>query len=104
MITTRRSSFGWPELLLVLAVVSLILQLFFPSVWWAIVDVRQWSRPTWFVVNLVVVLTLVGIRLAPEVKQALAGRRAEAEKRRQRDERKQRAAERNERLSRRTER
>ena len=90
------------EFLLVLAGVSLILQLFFPSVWWALVDVRQWSRLTWFLVNLGVVAALVAIRVAPDVRQAVAARRAEAEKRRHRDERKQRAAERDERLSRRT--
>jgi len=105
MIRARRSGFAWLEFLLVLAAVSLILQLFLPSVWQALVgtlDVRNWSRLTWFLVNLGVVAALVAIRVAPDVRQAVAARRAEAEKRRQRDERKRRAADRQEGLSRRT--
>ena len=102
MIAARRSGFAWLELLLVLAGVSFILQVFFPAAWWAIVDVWQWSRLTWFLVNLGVAVVLVAIRVAPDVRQALAARRAEAEKRRHCDERRQRAAEREKRLSRRT--
>ena len=103
--STGRSGFAWLELLMVLAGLALVLQLFLPSVWWAMVsslDVRNWSRLTWFLVNLGVLVALVGIRLAPDARQALAVRKAEAEKRRHRDERKQRAAQREERLSRRT--
>ena len=102
MIRARRSGVAWLEFVLVLAAVSLILQLFFPSAWWAMVDVRNWSRLTWFLVNLAVVVALVAIRVAPEVRQALAARRADAEKRRQRDERKRQAAEHQQRLSRHT--
>jgi len=102
MVAARRSGFAWLGFLLVLAGVSLILRLFSPAAWWALVDVRQGSRLTWFLVNLGVVVVLVAIRVAPDVRQAIAARRAEAEKRRHRDERKQRAAQREERLSRRT--
>ena len=85
-----RHAIAWLELLMVLAIVSLVLQLF-PAAWWwlvGIVDVRQWSRWTWFVVNLAVVVLLIAGRLAPDMTEALARRRAEKAKRRQRGERK----------------
>ena len=52
-----RSGFALLELLLVLALVALILQLF-PS-FWAALDARTWSRATWVVLNLVVLASLV---------------------------------------------
>ncbi len=59
-----RSGFAWLELLLALAILALVLQLF-PSVWvgtlWAL-DVRNWPRTVWFAVNCVLLLALVGIR------------------------------------------
>lgn len=57
----------WLELLLVLAVVGLVLQLF-PSVAQRIVetlDFRYWSRWTWFVANISVLLLLLVVRLGP---------------------------------------
>jgi tetratricopeptide (TPR) repeat protein len=62
----------WLELLLAAAVVGLGLQ-FFPGVGtavWRAVDVRNWNRPTWFVLNAFIVLLLVSVRFAPEMRTA----------------------------------
>jgi hypothetical protein len=59
------AGFAWLELLLVLAVVALLLQLF-PSLWTAVLwtlDVRNWSRTVWFAETWVVLGMLVGVRL-----------------------------------------
>lgn len=60
----HRQGAAWLELLLALAIFSLILQLFPPLA--QALDVRTWTRSTWFVVNLVFVTALVLIRLAPD--------------------------------------
>ena len=60
-----RSGFALLELLLVVAIVALILQLF-PSLWGAL-DVRTWSRATWVVLNLVVLAGLVVVRHAEPI-------------------------------------
>lgn len=61
------SGFAWLELLLVLAFLALVIQVF-PSAWrslvWA-VDVRNWSRGVWMTLNFGVVLVLFGIRFGP---------------------------------------
>lgn len=96
-----RTGVAWLEVLLVLAIVALVLQLF-PALWWrlvALVDVRHWSRWTWFFVNLAVVAVLFGVRMAPEWSEAVARRRADKAKRRQQEERKRRAEERRERAA-----
>ena len=101
MIRPQRNAFAWLELLLVLAIVALVLQLF-PAIWWrlvGIVDVRNWSRWTWFFVNVTVVGLLIAVRLAPEMSEAIARRRAEKAKRYQQEERKRQAAERRERAA-----
>lgn len=49
--------FGLLELMLALAFLTFICQL-----WPSILDVRQWSRATWFILNLVIVLALVVAR------------------------------------------
>lgn len=62
----------WLELTLVAAGVGLALQ-FFPSVGtavWRAVDVRNWTRLTWFVLNALVILLLVSVRFASEIKAA----------------------------------
>ena len=62
----------WLELALVAAFVGLGLQ-FFPSASAAVLramDVRNWSRTTWFVINVLVVMLLVSVRFAPEMKAA----------------------------------
>jgi hypothetical protein len=67
----RRGS-AWIELLLVIALVSLLLQLC-PALVQAL-DFRSWSRGTWLFVNLVFVLGLAGFRFAPEVLRARSDR------------------------------
>lgn len=69
MTRRRRTGFAWLELLLALAAVALVLQLF-PSLTTTLrnaLDFRAWSRFTWFAMNLLVLLGLVGIRFGPEL-------------------------------------
>jgi hypothetical protein len=65
----NRNGVGWLELLLVLAVLALVFQVF-PSLWfnllWAM-DVRNWSRTAWFAVNVAVLLFLFGVRFVPDL-------------------------------------
>lgn len=87
----EHSGFALLELLLCLACIVLLLQMF-PNIWWSIVamlDVRQWSRVTWFSVNAAFVLVLIAARCAPEVREALNRRRAAANHRKKIQERKQ---------------
>ena len=88
---------------LVVSSVTLLFALF-PALWqWlmAAIDVRNWSRMTWFVANVVVVVILLSIRLAPNIKETLVSRQAVAARRRKTAERIQRAEDRKERLARR---
>lgn len=65
---TRRG-FAWLELLLVLAILVLLFELF-PSLWWivlAALNPRNWTRPIWIVVNLIVVLFLLTVRFGPQL-------------------------------------
>ncbi|MFV2070486.1 MAG: hypothetical protein ACC645_26260 [Pirellulales bacterium] len=103
MRSTRSKGIAWLEPLLVVAVVSLMFQLF-PSTWWwlvRVVDARKWSRRTCFLVNLFFLLVLVAVRAAPEIKASVARRRAEAAKRRKSEQRRQAALDREARMSRR---
>ncbi|TWT37165.1 hypothetical protein KOR34_21120 [Posidoniimonas corsicana] len=71
-----RAGIGKLELLLVLAILSLMLQLF-PSLWGSFlfaIDTRNWSRSAWLLLNGLIILGLVGIRLGPEL---VAGWRAQ---------------------------
>jgi hypothetical protein len=54
---------GWLEWALVVTVVVLVLQIFPQPVWWALgaLDFREWSRTTWFVLNLLFVIVVLGI-------------------------------------------
>lgn len=65
----RRHGVAWLEFLFVLAFAALILQLL-PTLaqkfLWAL-DLRNWSRTSWFIVNLMVVAALLGIRFAPDL-------------------------------------
>lgn len=100
---TQRSDLAWPKLLLVLAVISLAFQLY-PSTWWwllSVLDAREWSRLTWFVANLAIVLALVAVRAAPEIRTSFARRREEANSRLKRKERRQAILDRQARSSRR---
>jgi hypothetical protein len=65
----RSLRLGKLELLLVLAVVSLGLQLFPAGAWtllWML-DVRNWPRTVWFWVNIAIVAALVAVRLGPGI-------------------------------------
>jgi hypothetical protein len=62
-----RSGFALLELLLILAVLTLVLQLF-PSigkVFLALVDVRRWPRTVWFLANIGIVFIFLGWRFGP---------------------------------------
>lgn len=65
MIAHRRAGIAWLELLLVLAFLALLFQVF-PSLWFAL-DFRTWSRTTWFTLNLFVLFGLFGIRFGPDL-------------------------------------
>ena len=73
----RRTGAAWLEILLVLAFLSLLFQVF-PSLWmllWQAFDVRQWSRTTWMTLNDVVLVALFGVRFIPEALANLRERR-----------------------------
>jgi thiol:disulfide interchange protein len=57
------------ELLLALAVLALVFQLF-PSLWFAMLwatDVRNWPRNIWFAATWMVLIALLAIRIGPDV-------------------------------------
>jgi hypothetical protein len=58
-----------PWLEVAIAINALVLVfLLFPAAWYWLVgalDVRQWSRLTWFIANLIVVIVLLAIRYWP---------------------------------------
>ena len=62
----RGRGFTWLQLLLALACLALLLQLFpsLPKVFGRALDVRNWSRGVWLALNAIVVLTLTGVRLS----------------------------------------
>jgi uncharacterized membrane protein YqjE len=89
--------------LLVFSSVTLLFALF-PALWHrliAAIDVRNWSRLTWLLANVVVVVILLSIRLAPDIKEASDARQAARARGRKVAERKKRADDRKERLARR---
>ena len=64
-----RSGFAWLELLLALAFVALLWQ-FFPRVFikaLSYLDVRDWTRPVCFFLNLLVVIVLLSVRFGPDL-------------------------------------
>lgn len=64
-----RNGFAWLELLLALALLALMLQLF-PQVWQVVLwllDVRNWPRTMWFGMNLLVVFVLLAVRFGPQL-------------------------------------
>jgi len=67
-----RSGFAWMELLLGLAAIALLFQ-FYPALFhrfsW-VVDLRNWSQLTFFLMNVVVVLVLVGVRFGSDWKES----------------------------------
>ena len=67
---TMLAKVPWLEIALVATSMSLTLQLF-PAVGTALldlVDVRNWSRTTWFIVNLGFVAVLLAVRFMPTVR------------------------------------
>jgi hypothetical protein len=64
-----QSGFAWLELVLALAILALLGQLF-PSVErliYLVFDIRNWSQLAWIIANLMVVTTLVCIRFSCEL-------------------------------------
>ena len=65
----QKLSLGWLELSLGVAAVILVFQ-FFPELWqetlWAI-DLRRWSQGSYTLITTVILLTLVGMRFAPQL-------------------------------------
>lgn len=64
-----RSGFAWLELLLALAAVVLLMQMwpaFGSQVLW-VLDVRNWPSSVKIIANLLFILVLVGIRIGPEL-------------------------------------
>ena len=63
----EESSFrlGWLEWCLLAAAVVLVLQIFPQPLWWlfGVLDFREWSRSTWFILNLVFLAVVFGIYL-----------------------------------------
>lgn len=95
--------FGWLELLLLLTVIALLFQLFPATMWWLVqlLDIREWSRRTWFIANLIFVLVFVGIRTMPEIKAGLTHRHQKAMKLLHKERKRQAALDREARFSRR---
>lgn len=73
----RHAGATWLEILLALAFLSLLFQVF-PSLWkphrYAL-DVRQWSSAAWMTLNITVLLALFGLRFAPSATAAQRERR-----------------------------
>lgn len=73
----RRTGAAWLEILLVLAFLALLFQVF-PGLWkllWHALDVRQWSSATWMALNVIVLVALFGVRFGPSGMAALRERR-----------------------------
>ena len=69
MLTKRHRGLARIELLLALAAVALLFQLF-PPLWPTLrgaVDVRNWPRTVWISLNVGVMLALFGIRYGPSL-------------------------------------
>lgn len=79
-----RAGVAWLEILLVLAFLVLLFQVF-PSFWkllWQAFDVREWSRMAWIALNVVVLVALFGVRFIPEALTHLRERRQRLSSRR----------------------
>jgi hypothetical protein len=77
----QRSGFGKLEVLLVIAFLSLLFQVF-PALWTGmlfVLDVRNWGRGAWLAFNFVVIFALFAIRFGPDI---VAGREKKAAMRR----------------------
>jgi len=82
----HRNGIAWLETLLAIAILALLFQLIprLGSGAAMLLDVRYWSRSTWFLLNLFVVLTMIAVRFGPDAGHAWqerqSQRRATAEK------------------------
>jgi hypothetical protein len=66
---TSRLGFTWLELLLALAAIALVLQLW-PSLGralWRALDIRDWSSKTWMILNAFVLMGLISARFVPHL-------------------------------------
>jgi hypothetical protein len=56
---------GWLEWCLLAAALVLLLQFFPQPLWWilGVLDFREWSRTTWFILNVVFLAVVFGIYL-----------------------------------------
>lgn len=73
----RRNGAAWLEILLVLAFLALLFQVF-PSLWkllWHALDVRLWSSAAWMALNIAVLVALFGVRFGPGAIAGLRERR-----------------------------
>ena len=76
----------WLEIALAVTSLALVLQLF-PSIGtWILnqLDVREWSRTTWFVCNALFVAVLVAVRFVPDVLARIRESQAKPKTRRRR--------------------
>lgn len=85
MINKPRNGIAWLELLLALAAVVFLFQLF-PNQILKGMDFRNWPRAVWFAGNVIIVFILVGIRFGPNLHkewqercQRIASERAKTE-------------------------
>jgi hypothetical protein len=96
----RRANFVKFEVLLVIAIVALLLQVFpaaGKTVLWML-DVRNWPRTVWFWLNFVAVLSLLVMRFGPALVEDWKTRRSRLETEREGRERQRQLKEKRERL------
>jgi hypothetical protein len=93
------------ELLLVLAVVAFLLQLFPPlsAVILTAIDIRNWPRSVWFAVTCLLLLSLLAVRFGPDVYKDYRQRRARSAAERTKKMAQERAKDERETLSKRLE-
>jgi hypothetical protein len=95
-LSNRISQFGWLEAGLLVAVVSLVFQLY-PPAWWGlvwVVDVRNWDQRAWFYVTIVGLIVLIMVRFGPDLWLEMQQRRERAAKQKAETERVKQARER----------
>jgi hypothetical protein len=85
---SMRHRFAWLEILLVLAIVLVILQVF-PSLWFTLVrmlDVRNWSRSFLMILSVGILLVLFGVQFGPHLYQDWQQHRLRLEVERKKEE------------------
>jgi hypothetical protein len=99
---SMRGGFAWLELLLVVAVLVLLFQVF-PSAWFGVLwvlDVRNWPRSIWFAANVAGVLALCAVRFGPELYESWQARRTRLRIEREKQEKQRQLKEQRETLER----